>query len=326
MKRKRRLAVAAVIVTLLSTGFAGVSWYTLTASPLCRAADTGPAELGLQGRWLLSGGRERCFLLYVPSGHEGGQALPVVVSIHGLADTAQRHARMTGWQAIAEREGFVAVFPEGTGFPLRWHSDGTIIDNGVDDVQFFRDLLQDLGQLVVYDPARVYVNGFSNGGGMTYRLSCHAADQITAAGVVAAAIGPQPDGCAPDHPVPVMAFHGTADPLVPYGGRVYERNAIMGPGLYRKDWTLEGVESWIERWAGQNECSPGESALAPQGDTRGIEYTGCSEDARVVLYTILDGGHTWPGGRPIPLVGRTNQDIDASEMLWAFYETYALPR
>jgi polyhydroxybutyrate depolymerase len=122
-----------------------------------------------------------------------------------------------------------------------------------------------------------------------------------------------------------MAFHGTADPIVPYeGGPMQSQLLRWGAGFTNAPEVFVGAEDWVAAWAQGNGCDPTSEAIPPSGDVSGARYGGCADDATVVLYTIEDGGHTWPGGWPIPGVGKTSQDIDATDELWKFFQTYRL--
>ena len=85
-----------------------------------------------------------------------------------------------------------------------------------------------------------------------------------------------------------------------------------------------GVEDWVNIWAEGNGCDPEREALASQGDVSGVRYTGCEEGGEVLLYSVNGGGHAWPGGWPIPGVGRTSNDIDATEEFWRFFQKFQL--
>lgn len=85
-----------------------------------------------------------------------------------------------------------------------------------------------------------------------------------------------------------------------------------------------GAEDWVAAWAEGNGCDPTPEVIPSQGDTSGVRYVGCDEDAAVILYTIDGGGHTWPSGWSIPGVGKTSQDIDATAELWQFFQAYRL--
>jgi polyhydroxybutyrate depolymerase len=139
--------------------------------------------------------------------------------------------------------------------------------------------------------------------------------------VAAAVVDPQ--DCAPGPPVPVLAFHGTTDPIVPYeGGDMRGRPLREGADLTRAPTHFLGAEEWTAKWAEGNGCAPEPESIPPQGDVRGERYTRCTQDAEVILYTIEDGGHTWPGGVPIPIVGKTTRAIDATEEMWHFFRMH----
>jgi polyhydroxybutyrate depolymerase len=151
---------------------------------------------------------------------------------------------------------------------------------------------------------------------MSFVLSCTLSDRIAAVGLVAAAQSLPWEWCTDRRPVPMIAFHGTADPTVPYeGGSVW---------LFPVRWPA--VSSWVANWAERNRCAatPVESTVAPEVTRRA--YTACADDADVVLYTVIGGGHTWPGGAPLPewLAGRTSNSVHASSRMWEFFGEHPL--
>ena len=314
------IALLAILVLLGCTVAAAGTWAT-GPSLRCERPQRGSVQVGWSARTVVSGGRERCYYLYVPAGYDPARPAPLVVSLHGFLSNPASQAWLSGWHKLADQEGFLVAYPQGTSWPQRWNA-GTAGNAGVDDVQFFRDLLDDLAGAAAVDLSRVYVNGFSNGGGMSVRIACQAADQVAAIGTVAAAVVEFRD-CAPAHPVPVLAFHGTADPIVPYeGGDVRAQPLREGAEQTRAPTHLLGAEQWTARWAEGNGCTPKPESIPPQGDVRGVQYTHCNQGADVILYTIEDGGHTWPGGVPIPIVGKTTRAIDATEEMWRFFQAY----
>lgn len=290
----------------------------------CESPVQGAALPGWSARTVVADDRERCYQLYVPSGYDPSQPLPVVVSMHGFLSNPNSQAVISGWHRLADREGFLVVYPQGTSFPKRWNAGVPWGAAPVDDVQFFRRMLDDLSTVAAVDRSRVYVNGFSNGGGMTVRIACEASDQVAAIGTVAAAVVGL-ENCSPSRPVPAMAFHGTADPVVPYeGGDMRGHILPWGADLTHAPTYFVGAEEWVAFWAMGNGCNPVPAVSPVHGDVRGVQYATCDQDAAVTLYTIVDGGHTWPGGVPIPGVGKTSADIDASEEMWRFFEAYQL--
>lgn len=274
-----------------------------------------PVIPGQTEHTLTHDGIERRYLLYVPTGYEPKTGAPLVLSIHGFASNPQQQADISEWNQIADQYGFIVVYPQGTGFPLRWNAGQTsfVRAEGADDVGFITALLDQLETDLCINPAQIYVNGLSNGAGMSNRLACQLADRIAAIGGVAGAYNPIPGGCEPSRPVPVIVFHGTDDPIVPYaGGRA--------GGL-----DLPLIEIWARRWAQRNGCTLTPEVTDVSTHVTRTAYTGC--DANVILYTIDGGGHTWPGGLPLPefIVGQTSQEIDASELMWEFFMANPLP-
>ncbi len=258
---------------------------------------------------LLSSDQRREYLLHVPDSYDSVSPVPLVVSLHGAAGWPAQQMSLSGWNRAADEHGFIVVYPSATGLPRIWHVDrGPGLER---DVRFIAQLIDTLAATYSIDPARIYVNGLSNGGGMAFVLSCRISARIAAVGTVAAAQSLPWDWCRDRRPVPLIGFHGTADPIVPYAG---------GTSSLSPD-TFPNVLSWTASWARRNSCDevPVESAVA--ADVARLEYRSCADDAAVVLYTVEGGGHSWPGGKPLPewLVGSTTQSVDATALMWAFF-------
>jgi polyhydroxybutyrate depolymerase len=301
--RARILVFITVLACVLSI-------FSVTPAAKAAASTCSPARptaVGLREIRTRSGGETRRYWLYVPSSYSPDRAVPLVFSLHGFASNPSQQRWFSRLDALADKAGFIAVFPAGTGIPLRWNAgDSPFLGaSRADDVQFFRELIRDLTSTLCIDPTRIYATGLSNGGGMVNRLACELSDQITAIGGVAGAYSPV--DCNVTRPVPVIAFHGTADEIVNYKGVTSMR--------------LPGIVGWAAAWAQRNGCSDSESIPAV-GDVSGLRYTDCADDAEVVLYTIQDGGHTWPGGPRVDFLGKTSTDIDASAMMWEFFQRY----
>ena len=264
---------------------------------------------------LVAAGERRAYLLYVPASYDPAQPTPLVITLHGFAQWPAHQAQISRWNDLADRHGFLVVYPAGTRFPLRWRAGGRM--NPADpapDVTFIADLIEALAEDYNLDRARVYANGLSNGGGMSFVLACELADRIAAVGMVAGAYGYAWERCAPARPVPAIIFHGTADPIVPFAGG---DEAGYSAGL-------PDITAWVGQLAAQNGCQAAPRALPASGAVSGVAYTGCAAD--VVFYTIAEGGHTWPGGEPLPewLTGMTSPDIDATQVMWEFFRQHPL--
>ncbi|MBA4375394.1 MAG: hypothetical protein C0401_04370 [Anaerolinea sp.] len=267
---------------------------------------------------LISSGEIRSYLLYVPDSYDPNTPTPLVISIHGFAEWPAHQAQISHWNDLADENGFIVVYPSGTGFPKRWRTMGEAAAPGdsMIEVQFFSDLVDHLEQTYNIDPARIYANGLSNGGGMSYLLACKLADRIAAIGSVAGAYVFPLDQCKPSRPVPLIAFHGTSDPVVPFAG---------GPSR-TFDVPFPVVTDWIKLWAERNQCAASPLVLPVDEEVNGFRFVNCIQNAEVVFYIIVGGGHAWPGGEPIPawIAGYTSQHIDATRVIWEFFKQHPL--
>lgn len=265
--------------------------------------------------FIVSSGERREYRLYVPRSYDRSRRAPLVISMHGAGGWPVQQMELSGWNRLADREGCIVVYPsgiEGVG-PRVWH-----VETGprlAKDVRFISDLIDELEASYNIDRARIYANGFSNGGGMAFALSCTLADRIAAVGMVGAAQTLPWSACTERRAVPMIAIHGTADRLARYNG---------GSSWVVAD--LPSIPRWTAKWARRNGCEPNPVESAIAADVTCREYLHCADDAAVVLLTVQGGGHTWPGGGPAPewFVGPTSNGIDATRELWRFFSAHPL--
>jgi len=262
---------------------------------------------------ILSGGETRRYLLYVPESYNPNLATPLVISIHGFAQWPAHQSQLTGWTELANEHGFIVIHPSGTGFPKRWRTSG-FGENISSDVIFLSDLITKLETEYNIDPNRIFVNGLSNGGGMTIRMACELPGRIAAIGSVAGAYTFPWSECLSARPVPAIIFHGTNDPIVPFQG---------GPSR-DFDIPFPAIPEWVDTLARRNGCSDDVEDIPISDAVNGIEYMGC--DADVIFFTITGGGHTWPGGERLPefLTGTTTDDLNATQVMWEFFINHPL--
>src|SRR6202162_5503959 len=260
---------------------------------------------------IVSSGQKREYLLYVPKSYDPTRPAPLVISMHGAGGWPVPQMHVSQWNRLADEYGFIVVYPSGTGGagPRVWHG-------GARDVRFISKLIDTLEAAYNIDPAGIYANGFSNGGEMAFVLSCTLSDRIAAVGMVGAAqLLPWSWG-TDRRPVPMIAFHGTADRLAPYTGGT----SWVAPRPF------PNVVTWTGNWARRNRCGPSPVESVVAADVTRRAYTNCADDAAVVLYTIRGGRHQWPGGKPMPewLVGPTSNGVDATSQMWAFFRGHRL--
>ncbi len=256
---------------------------------------------------VLTGGKKRSYLLHVPKTYQPGRPTALVICLHGFAEWPAHLMRLSHWNRLADEAGFLVVYPFGSGFPLRWNSGGWFSQR---DVRFIADLIDQLKKEYNIDETQVYANGLSNGGGMSFLLASELSERIAAFGSVGGAhVLPWTD-YHPKRPVPAIIFHGTADTIVPYHGK----------------FILPDLPQWVQTLAARNGCQTNAVPLPASGSVSGVHYPGGTNHADVVFYTVVGGGHTWPGGKQMTpfIVGKTTADVDATRLMWDFFQEHPM--
>jgi polyhydroxybutyrate depolymerase len=230
-------------------------------------------------------GVSREYQLSIPPGYEGAKAAPLILNIHGFTSNIEEQDIVSNLPAMGGARGYVVVTPQGetrtTGSPSpdgtpQWNVDLNATGR-LDDVHFLLGIVDSLQAELCIDKSRVYVAGVSNGASMTMALRCAAGARFAAMAPVAGVnIGPTCPGAAA---VPLITFHGDADPLVPYGGRAGG----------------DSVEAKVSAVAKDNGCTGAPETTSPFDDARHLVATGCPNGMDVELWHIIGGGHTWPG-------------------------------
>ena len=300
---------------------------TSTAAPGCAPAATAPAA-GTERVELSSGGEERWYDRLVPSGYDG-TPVPLVIDLHGYLSGAETQAAISGFGAHAEREGFVLATPQGNSDLPYWNA--TPEPDLPDDVGFVADVIDDVSATVCIDPDRVYVDGFSNGAFLASLVACELSDRVAAIAAVAGLL--VPEGCAPSRPVPVLAIHGSEDRYVPPDGGA-------GPALADLEWSDDSraafaglafgdVTEAAATWAELDRCDPTPTRSEVSAEVGLTAYGDCAGGAAVDLYVVDGGGHTWPSSAfshaSAAILGPTTDDIDATELIWSFFEEHPRP-
>ncbi len=286
-----------------------------------------PLAPGDHTRTLQHDGRSRSYLVHVPPKYDPKRPTPVVLVFHGAMTDAAITVGLTGLNAKADKEGFLAVYPNGTGrfeHMLTWNGGnccGAAQWNMVDDVGCTRAVLDDLAKAANVDAKRVFATGISNGGFMCYRLASELSDRFAAIAPVSGTMGTA--ACNPKRPVSVMHFHGSDDKFVPFNGGDGER----GPPFVK----FFSVEHSIQAWVKADGCPEKpvireEATKVDDGTTVQRKTYGPGKDgAEVVLFVIRGGGHTWPGQEmKIQFLGKATKNISANDLMWEFFKNHPM--
>lgn len=278
-------------------------------------------------RYVTFGKARRMYLVHVPQGYDKGKAAALVLNFHGGGGNPVQQRNDSDMDRVADANGFIVVYPAGTGrfgedrF-LFWNAgvgDNYATRLGVDDIGFVKIMLEDVQRLFHIEPKRIYATGFSNGAFFSYHLACQLSTQIAAVAPVSGTLGKDLSRCRPSRPVSVIHFHGMKDSFCPYDG---------GPGkggLERV--ALPGVSKTIGFWAFFDGCPQEPSKEFRKGKAVCRRYGPGKENTEVVVWTLEDGGHTWPGGQstlPTIVAGGINRDVRASDLIWEFFQEHPM--
>ena len=271
----------------------------------------------------------RTFIVHVPPAFDGKSKVPVVFMLHGAGGSGEGAIPETGWDAKSDREGFIAVFPDGTPphpmLPARflmnprlWNDGsgrGAIGVDNIDDLGFISAMIDFLEARYAADPARIYCTGFSNGASMTFSVGLNLANRIAAIAPVAGHLWEREKQLA--YPVPLLYIVGTDDPLNPLGG-----------GKVKLPWeTIENrppIEDSLKEWERMLGCGP-EVQTARSKDVLEVAYDQCAKGGEVEYYRVAGLGHIWPGGNnrlPEKWVGKPSDALNATDVIWEFFKAH----
>lgn len=292
-----------------------------TAAPTATDID---AKIVLPGDYAFTiqhEGVTRLYRVHVPARYDATTPAPLLFALHGGGGNMDFQAddARYGQIAASEREGFVAVFPNGfskrkNGKLATWNAGnccGDARDKNIDDVGFIRQIVTHITRQMNIDRQRIYATGMSNGGMMAYRLACEMSDVFAAIAPVAGTDNTR--NCAPKKPVSVLHFHAKNDTHVLFDGGA-------GPGARDKSKVTEftSVAATLSKWTALNGCATPRRVIARAGVYCDL-YSPCRDGAKVQLCATETGGHSWPGAdktRGAP----ASAAISANEAMWEFFK------
>lgn len=318
----------------------------ITLSLLLNSCSTATAD---ETRNITVDNIKRSFMVHLPPNYSASEKLPVVIVMHGGGGSIEGIVKSTKMSATADKHNFIAVYPAGTGKRkdtlLTWNASnccGYARDNNINDVKFIDKMIDNLKISYNIDDKRVYATGHSNGAGMSYRLACELSNKITA--IAPNAGQPMLKNCNPSRPVPILHIHGTEDTCANYKGGMCGGcfNDFIGIKNATDLWECSSVEDNAKLFAHKNGCNENYKIITDNDDMICKTYENCKNNAEVTLCSIKGAGHTWPGGRYGPkacqkrpnglicnnwkkIVGKMNNNINASELMWVFFSKHSLP-
>lgn len=278
--RRAWSVMAAVLLLAACTGPAEPDGDSTSTPATTRAAalPAGDTTVELDGAT-----RPGSYTVHVPETLD--EPAPLVLALHPLSGSAAQVHELSGWDELADAEGFVVVYPDGVGGS--WNAGeccGAAVEQQVDDVAFLTAVLDQVEASLDIDAGRVYVTGFSNGAMMSYRLACETGRFAALAPVGGDLRVP----CADPEPASVLHVHGLADTVVPF-------------------------QSSDTPWLEAGEC--GDPVATDVGPVH-TSTAECADDRTVEVVTLTGVGHVWPS---------TADGFDALSAVWAFFEEHPAP-
>lgn len=285
----------------------------------------------------MSGGESRTFIVHVPTGYTGSSPVPVILDFHPLGGTGSQQEGSSGWKGKCDSVGCIAVFPDSSAKAGddSWNA-GYCCDNAekgqINDVQFARDMITWLEAHTCVDPKRIYASGGSNGGGMSYRLACDAADVIAAVAPVdfRCVTGTDPLAnagsvtsanntactCTLPRPIAVVAYdEGQDNSIVPYmGGQTPSLKTDCPPNSSCVGIGFTSAEVNVATWAAFDKCT-GSAATDPNNSLCQL-YSSCADNTQVELCTVPESGH---------LSAYSNSMAKVTDTAWTVFKTQSLP-
>lgn len=256
-------------------------------------------KVGENSRSIKSGSETRPYLLYIPKGYDEKTALPLVLLFHGMGGAAKNVMALSDLSKVADEKKFIIAAPEGIYGNATWNYNQ--YRRYTNDVEFVKDLIKEIRSKMAIDQKRIFAAGWSAGAKMSCCLACELSDVIAAIGIVAGL--EYFENCPSTRSVSIIAFHGTADPVISYSD------------------PQDALSSWVKK----NACTPTPKTRKISEAVTQLTYGDCRDNAEVVFYRIDEMGHAWPGSVYPDYVGKTNRDINASNLIWSFFEAHPLP-
>jgi polyhydroxybutyrate depolymerase len=310
---------------------------TTTTSPVASDNSSGctaarPPKPGTTIRYMRAGGDSGGYIQELPTGYTGRSAMPVVVNLHGYAVSAADMLKVTRLGTYGNRDGFITITPQVARHLPYWKTGSKS-----KDVAFLRGVISHVESTLCVDQNRLFVAGYSNGAIMASVLACVDAAQVAAVAPVSGIANPA--NCNPSRPVPVVAFHGTSDPLVPYTGGLSAEayklplprgtkgnlSQLLGNNVPQST-TGPSIPKTTTAWATRDGCASNSTTRVVAKNVALISYA-CANGATVSLYRIRGGGHTWPGSvvdSKTKTLGATTMAISADKIIWNFFESHPL--
>jgi polyhydroxybutyrate depolymerase len=263
-------------------------------------------------------GRNRFFKVHLPLGYTVQKEYPVVFVFHGGGGNPDNIEKTTDFSAKADKEGFIVVYPYGTGsFPKKlltwntWDCCGYADKKNIDDVSFIKKVLEIIKTKYSVNQNMIFATGLSNGGMMCYLLACEMPDQFAAVAPVAATMFDE-NQCTANSEISMIIFNSIDDKHIPYEGGIGDESIVKVEKM--------PVEKVVNFWVNKFNC-----VLLNKTEVSSynkIDYMN-KKGTEIIFYKMMGGGHSWPGGQRGRLFAdKPVKDVSATDLIWDFFKNH----
>jgi len=251
-------------------------------------------------------------VLHVPQSYTSRVRVPLWLLAPGTGDTAEDFMQMSSITTLADKHGIACAALEGAKQVFNVATHALPEPYMPDDIYYTKEVLRDVVKRINIDRRTIRCVGFSRGARFCSRLASELSSFISAIAPVSGLRYPEPNNAT--HPMPIITFHGTADPVNPF----------VGKG--NPEYWHESVLQAVQRWADWNGCKRYKEEIISSSVTY-CKHLNCTDGAEVLLVQIRGGGHTWPGGSRIPFFpvarfGAVSHDIDSKIDIYNFFRSH----
>ncbi len=263
-------------------------------------------------------GRNRFFKVHLPLGYTVQKEYPVVFVFHGGGGNPDNIEKTTDFSTKADKEGFIVVYPYGTGsFPKKlltwntWDCCGYADKKNIDDVSFIKKVLEIIKTKYSVNQNMIFATGLSNGGMMCYLLACEMPDQFAAVAPVAATMFDE-NQCTANSEISMIIFNSIDDKHIPYEGGIGDESIVKVEKM--------PVEKVVNFWVNKFNC-----VLLNKTEVSSynkIDYMN-KKGTEIIFYKMMGGGHSWPGGeRGRFRADKPVKDVSATDLIWEFFKNH----
>lgn len=327
MKNKWRM-ILVVIVLAVGAVVAGLAYWFYVPSLEAPSLSAVAREQAIQ-----VGSLKRTYVSYVPGAIDMRNPIPLVVVLHGSGIDGATIRRWTGYgfDRLADQHHFAVAYPDGVG--NGWNDLSTINTfpakkQNVDDVSFLKQLIATYREQYAIDVTRVYAFGYSNGGGMIFRIAAQAPSLFKRVMTVGTALPVAGNRLYPftSATPPLLMINGTADPIIPYaGGKIWLFGQNRGSVVSAQQTAEEFANTHAGTEVSEKSVLPHKMVEDPTLVTRQI-WTNQGQPV-VQLYSVIGGGHVvpQPWANFPRFMGARTHDIDAITLAADFFDLHQHP-